>query len=124
MRQDRAPSGLQPQATVTTSRGDKQRHVFCFADSVKFSDFNIQDYAACDGIAKAGKKGEEVVWGISFFGDTTKLLRVRRALVRNHIKFTSISDASSDDFQKFWRQHCCFHKILRDLQGSNLRSVA
>lgn len=124
MRQDRAPRSLRPQAAVTTSRGDKQRHVFCFAEAVFLKDFNIQDYVACDGIAKAGKKGEEVVWGISFLGDTTKLLRVRRALVRNGIRHSLISHGDSPEFREVWRQHSCLHPILRDLQGRNLRSVA
>lgn len=123
MRQDRAPRSLQLQAVVT-SRGDKQRHVICFGEAVKFTDFNIQDYVACDGFAKSGKKGEEVVWGISFLGDMNQLLRVRRALVRNGITFTVVSQENSNEFKQFWRQHCCFHKILRDLQGGHLRSVA
>ncbi len=115
MRKRRVESFLHKQEEVTP-RGDKERHVFSFNHSVHLRYFDIRDFVACDGIAKLGKKGEEVVWGISFKGTRSQLLRVRRELVRQKIEFTLISVAHSPAYAKIWREHSCMHGLLKDLE--------
>jgi hypothetical protein len=114
MRQDRAPRSLQPQATVTTSRGDK--HVICFRESILKTQFELNEYPGGTKIATCGKKGFEVVWGVLFTGDAKMLTRVRRLMMRDGIMHTVVSDSKSNDFKKVWRQHSCLHPFLRELK--------
>lgn len=113
MRKRRAESFLHTHEV--TRSGDKVRHIFSFDYSVHFKYFDIREYVSCDGFAKTGKKGEEVVWGISFKGTHSQRLRVERALVRNGISFSIISSSKSPLFAKVWREHSCMHGLLKDL---------
>jgi len=107
---------------------DKKRHVIVFSSLVMFADFQIRDFDACDAFVKEGKKGAEVVRGISFKGTERQLRRVRRRLVHNQIEFILISSSVDENYKKIWREHSSMHPLLGDLKrierAAEVRDVA